>query len=97
MELAAKKGRIFRGEIRPFLWQIVHCKNRRYRTYRDACAAIDTFDRVDIDHIYGFELGVILFRMDAIYRASIHASCVFGADAGFCNYVSHMNCLKPLL
>jgi hypothetical protein len=35
--------------------------------------------------------------VDAIYGASVYACRVFGADAGFCNYVSHINCLEPLL
>jgi hypothetical protein len=44
---------------------------------------------VDVQLGFGFECRLILARVDAIHRANIHASSVFGADARFGNYVSH--------
>ena len=43
------------------------------------CAAVDTFDGVDIEHLFGLKPVVILLRMDTIDRARVHASRVFGS------------------
>ena len=85
------------GEIGPFFGKIVYGEDRGNGANRNTRAAIDALDGIDVNHVDFFELGLILFRMDAIYGASVYACRVFGADAGFCNYVSHINCLEPLL
>ena len=75
----------------PFFRQIVQRKNGGYRADGNAGAAIDALDGVDIKHLRVGEAGIFFFRMDTIDRARVNAGGVFGADAGFSNYISHIN------
>src|ERR1019366_1275089 len=61
----------------------------RNRADGNAGAAVDAFHRIDVKHLFAGELVVLLFGMDAVNGASVHASCVLGADAGFRNHVCH--------
>ena len=79
------------GEARPLLGQVVLREDSRNGTNRNARAAIDALDRIDVDHINLTEIRFIFFRVDAIYRAGVYARGVFGSDAGFCDYVCHMS------
>jgi len=73
----------------PLLRQILESKNSGHRANRNACATIDAFHGVDIKLRDAFEAGLILARVNAIYRANVHARGILGAGAGFGDYVSH--------
>ena len=77
------------GETGPLVRQIVKRENCRDRAHRYASAAVNAFYRVDINHVVLAVGCFVLFRMDAIHRASIYASSVFDADTGFRDYVCH--------
>ncbi len=88
-ELAAEERGVPLREVAPFFWEVVEREDRRNRANRHTGAAIDAFHRIDVDQFFTSELLFILLRVDAIYRARVDASRVFGSDAGFSNYVSH--------
>ena len=75
--------------ILPFLGKIVGGKDGRDRADGHTCPAVDAFNRIDKDLIQFRELRLILFGMNAIYRAGVDSGGILGADAGFCNYISH--------
>src|SRR4051812_30041087 len=57
----------------PFLWQILECKDRRYRADGNASTAIDALDRIDVELRNLIEAGAailiagVLLGVDAIY------------------------------
>src|SRR5690348_13454295 len=57
----------------PFFRQIVQRENSRDRANRYARATIDALDRVNEQHFRTLKLRFVLFGMDAIHRACIHA------------------------
>lgn len=61
---------------------ILFRKDRRYRTLRLACAAIDA--------LVGMNVKLIRPFVDAIHRTNVHASAVLGVLAGFCYDVRHV-------
>src|SRR6185312_13805358 len=73
----------------PFFRQIVGSKDCRHRTHRNAGAAVNTLDGIDEQLVSIGKLFRILLRMNAIHWARVHACRVLGANARFCNYVSH--------
>ena len=79
----------------PFLRQVVQCKDRRNGADRNASAAVNAFDRVDEQLVHRIEprpaifVLRVLFRMNAIDRAGVHACSVFRSDAGFGNDKGH--------
>src|SRR6476661_5487887 len=75
----------------PLLREIVQREDGRDWADRHAGAAIDALYRVDVKHFFGSVLRVILFRMNAIHGTCVHAGCVLGSDARFCNHVSHFD------
>jgi hypothetical protein len=89
----------------PFLRQVVQREDRRNGADRNASAAVDTFDRVDEQLVHRIEprpaifVLRVLFRMNAIDRAGVHACSVFRSDAGFGNDICHStlpkDCLPP--
>ncbi len=87
-------GGVLLREIGPFFRQIVQSEDCRNGAYRDARAAVDAFDRIDVEHGFVSEAGIVLFGVDAVDGASVDASRVLCADAWFRNYVCHM-CWKP--
>jgi hypothetical protein len=87
--LPAEVGGVFLGEFGPLLWKVIEGEDRRNRTDRHASSTIDTFNRIDIEHLRISKLVGILLGVDAIHRASVDASGIFGPNAGLCNYVSH--------
>jgi hypothetical protein len=87
--LPAEKGGIPGGKIGPFLRKIIKRENRGYGTDRHTRATIDAFYRIDIQHLFRFELLGVLLWVDAINRAGIDTGSVFCANARFSNYVSH--------
>jgi hypothetical protein len=89
-KLAAEKGRVLLGEICPFIRQVVGGEDGRYRTDRDTCAAVDALHGVDIQHLFALKVCFILFGMNTIDGAGIDTRTIFGSDARFCDYVSHL-------
>src|SRR5262249_17528316 len=88
--LAPKIGRVLLREVRPFLWKVVERENCGYWADGDARPAIDAFNRIDINQLFTAKFRVVLLGMNAIHRARVYACCIFGPDAGFCYYVSHI-------
>jgi hypothetical protein len=93
--LTSEVGGVARGEVVPFFREIIEREDGRHRANRDAGAAIDALDGIDIKQFRRRVLGVVFLRMNAIHRARIHASGVFGVDARFSNYVGHKGCPTP--
>src|SRR5438128_4531114 len=87
--LPSKILRIALGVALPLFRKIVERENRRYRAYGDACAAVNTLDRVNVEHFFASMLRIFLLRMYAIDGAGVHACAVFGADARLCDYIGH--------
>ena len=87
----AKKVGVLFGEFSPFFGEIVQRENRGNGAHRNAGAAIDALHGIDVKHLYIGESGVFFFRMNAIDGAGVDARRVFGANAGFRNYVCHMS------
>jgi len=87
--LAAEKGGIPGRKFRPLFGKIVEREDRGYGTNRHACATIDAFYRIDVQHFLAFKFLGVLLWVNAIYRAGIDTGCVFCANARFSNYVSH--------
>ena len=84
------------GEALPLLRQIIKRKDGRHRADGHTSAAIDTFNRINVEHLFFGVRGLILLRMDAVHRAGDHAGGVLGPDARFCDYVSHKLRVPPL-
>src|SRR5687768_11544500 len=63
--------------------------NRGNGAGRNAGPAVDALLRMDIEHRRGFELRLVLARVDAVDRAHVYAGVVLGADARICDYERH--------
>src|SRR4029434_2062082 len=94
--LAAKVFGVTLGEGTPLLWKIVQRKNRRDRANWDTSSAIDTFNRVDVEHFFSSMLRIVLFGVDAIHGTSIDTGSVFSSDAWCSNHVGHCLSLPEL-
>jgi len=81
--------RISLGEALPLLRQIIQRKNSRDWAHWDTGSAVDTLDRINVEHLLGGVRLFILLRVNAIYGTGVHACCVFCPNAGFCDYVCH--------
>jgi hypothetical protein len=77
------------SELFPLFGQIIQREDGRDRTHRHTSPAVNALNRVDIEHLFLSERGLILLGMNTIDRTSINASSVLGADAWLCNYVGH--------
>jgi hypothetical protein len=73
----------------PLFGQVLKSENRRDRADRDARAAIDAFDGIDIELRNAIEAGFVLARVDAVYGAYVHARGILCARAWFGDYISH--------
>src|SRR5262249_35166303 len=87
--LAAVIGCVASRKARPLLWKIVQREARRDGTNRDARAAIDALDRVDVQQFLCSVVRLILFGMNTVDRAGVDAGSIFSADARFSDYVCH--------
>jgi len=90
----SKIGRVFLGVARPLLGQIVGSKNSRDWAHWNARAAIDAFNRIDVELLLIGVGSLVLLGMDAVNRACIHAGGVFRSDTGFRNYICHESFLR---
>lgn len=64
-------------------------EDSRHRTHRYACATIDALDRIDKQKLLSIETRVVLLRVNTIHWARVHASRIFGSNAGFGDHVCH--------
>jgi hypothetical protein len=62
--------------------------DRLDRAGRLAGATINAFIRMDKKVLGGFEISLILARVDAIHGADVNTGRVLCSDAGFANYVN---------
>ena len=76
-------------KLRPFFREVVERKDGRNRAHRNVSSAVETFDRIDEQHLLALKTRIVLYRVNAIYRARVYASAVFGTDARFGNNVCH--------
>src|SRR5580700_11193728 len=93
--LTSEVGGVARGGGGLFFRKIIEREDSRYRANRDAGTAIDALDGIDIEQFFGRVLGVVFLGMNAVHRARIHASGVFGVDARFSDYVGHKGYPTP--
>src|SRR5216684_7265276 len=89
LSLTAKVFGVDLGIGLPFFRQVVEREDGGHRTHRHARAAINTFDRINEQHVTAFKLRLVLLGVDAIHRARINTGRVLRAYAGLCNYIRH--------
>jgi hypothetical protein len=82
-------GVLFR-EVRPLFRQVIGGEDGRDRADRDAGAAVDALDRIDEQLIDSAEIAFVFLGVDTVDRARIDTGVIFGADAGFSDYISHL-------
>ena len=87
--LAAKILGVALGEVLPFFRQVVDSEDGRDRADRDAGAAVNALDRVNLEHLFAAVCGFILLGMDTIHGTCIDTGSVLGSNTRFCDYVSH--------
>ena len=80
---------IFVCVLFPFVRKIVESEDGGNRANRYASAAVNAFNRINIEHVRAFKLGFILLGMYAVNGAGVHAGGIFGSNAGLCNYICH--------
>src|SRR5713226_877124 len=81
---------VYLNKLLPLVRRRSLLKDRLYRTNRLAGPAVDAFLRIDIELLFLLEIFFfILGRVNAIYRADIHASGIFDVYARLSNYVGH--------
>jgi len=78
-----------RGEVLPLLGEIVFGEDRLDGASRLTSAAVYAFVGMDVEQLRGFELGLVLSRVNAVYGADVHTSRVLGPYAGFSDNVRH--------
>jgi len=84
------------SKMLPLLRDVLITKDRFDRTSRLARTAIDALIRVDVKHLSGLELWLILAGMNAVHRTNVDASRVFGPNTGFADHVCcHYRYLLP--
>jgi hypothetical protein len=69
----------------PSIGQIRIGENSRYRTHRNAGAAMDTLQWVDVQHSLGFEGYFLTARMNAVDWTGVNTRRALHSDAGFSN------------
>jgi hypothetical protein len=91
--LPSEVGSVQFLEVGPFFRKIVTGIDRGYRADWNASAAVDALNRIDEELLEGIAAGLIGLGVDAVHRAGIHTRPVFGADAGFRDYICHLKSL----
>ena len=83
------------NEALPLLGQVIFFKDRRYGTDWHAGATVNALRGVDVELLDIIEtwaaviLGIALFRMNTLPRASVYTGRVFGTDARFGDNICH--------
>jgi hypothetical protein len=86
--LFVKRG-VNGSKFGPLFREVFESEDRGYRANWHACAAVDTFDGIDVEHRFGFVRGLVFARMDTVNGAHIHTGSILGVYTGFGNHVSH--------
>src|ERR1700722_697316 len=84
-----------RGESVPLFRQVIEGEDGRDRANRNTGPTVDALYRIDIEQFRSRVGGFVFLRMNAIHRARVHTSGIFGVDARFSNYVGHKGCPTP--
>jgi Phytanoyl-CoA dioxygenase (PhyH) len=87
--LASEVLRVDLGVFLPLFREVVEGEDCRNRAHWDAGAAIDALNGVDIKHLFRLVFVGVLLGMNAIHRAGVNTSAIFGSNAGLGNYVGH--------
>jgi hypothetical protein len=86
------------SKMLPLLRDVLITKDRFDRARGLARATVDALIGMDVKHLGGFELGLILAGMNAVHRTNVDASRVFGPNTGFADHVCcHYRYLLPQL
>jgi len=94
--LATEVRRVLLLEGDPLVREVVAGIDSRYRAYRNTRAAVDALDRVNEQLLSLAVISLVLFRVDTVDRARVHASRVLRADAGFRDYIRHVSLLSSV-
>jgi len=79
----------------PLFRQLVQHKDGCHGTHRNASSTVDALDGVNVE-VFDRLVSVLVFPgMNAIDRANVNTSRIFGSDARLRNYVGHWE-LTPL-
>src|SRR5271170_3285792 len=78
------------GVAGPLFRQVFEGEDGGYRADGDAGAAVDAFDGIDVELLFGVVAGLVFARVDAVHRADVDAGGIFCADARLGDYVSHL-------
>src|SRR5579862_13622 len=81
--------------VLPLLGHLVERENRFDGARGHARAAVDALIRMDVQHLGGFECGLVFTRMNTVHGTDVDAGRVFGANAGLGNNVGHSLLPKP--
>ena len=79
------------GEAGPLFREVIKSEDRGDRTNGYTSAAIDALHRIDIKLGRVSEGCFIFPRVNAIDGACIDTRCVFDSDAGFGDYIGHLD------
>src|SRR5271168_42105 len=78
------------GVAGPLFRQVFEGEDGGYGADGDAGAAVDAFDGIDVELLFGVVAGLVFARVDAVHRADVDAGGIFCADARLGDYVSHL-------
>lgn len=90
LPLAAEVLGVFLRKVAPLFWQIVESEDRGNRANGDAGTTVDAFDGIDVQDFDLFKSRIVLFGVNAVYRAGVNAGGILGAYAGFSDYICHV-------
>src|SRR5258708_12076383 len=80
---------VFPNEIGPLLRRLVEREDRVDRARRHAGPAVDALVGMNIEHLGGGEIGLVLSGMNAVHRTDVHARGLLGADTWLADDVRH--------
>jgi hypothetical protein len=89
--LATEVGGVLFAEAFPFLGQVVAAEDRGDGADGNTRATVNALDWIDEELIVGFGTVLVSLGVNTIYRTSVHTRPVLGANAGFRDYIRHLN------
>jgi hypothetical protein len=95
--LAAEVGGVLFAEVFPLLGQVVAAEDRGDWADGNARAAIDALNGINEELIGGLRTVLVSLGVNTIYRTSVHTRPILGANAGFRDYIRHLNFSLVLL
>jgi hypothetical protein len=82
------------GMVFPLFRKIIQSEDCGHGADWDTSATIDALGGIDVELSFGCELVFVLARMNAVDRASIHTSGIFGSNTRFSDHIRH-DCGPP--